>query len=42
LEGDWQDTSGLDDAYEKARENMQKYLSLAPPDDVANVRKALR
>ncbi|KAM3569678.1 hypothetical protein VYU27_008236 [Nannochloropsis oceanica] len=41
-EGDWHDLSGLEEAYGKALENMQKYLSLAPPDDVESVRKAVK
>lgn len=37
-EGDWQDRSGLDDYWGRAKEAMNKYLSLAPPDDVQAVR----
>lgn len=40
-EGDWQDRSGLDDYWGRAKAAMNKYLSLAPPDDVQAVRCVL-
>lgn len=36
--GDWQDQSGLRDYWGRAKAAMNKYLSLAPADDVQGVR----
>jgi hypothetical protein len=37
-EGDWADRSGLQDYWGRAKSAMNKYLSLAPPEDVEGVR----
>lgn len=36
--GDWADQSGLSDYWGRAKAAMNKYLSLAPPEDVQSVR----